>query len=146
MVPIFVNPQDEAKIGANGRRKSGRIAPDELGMTVTEENGDLVITDPLNHTTVQMESDGLIAVNVIVSEHRVHVLGNYIFDKLPDICCVTLCGTTVVIAHPCGFGWRLRQLTYRVKEVWCAGDEFEFSVPWPPDRTFRIFRTHRRMR
>jgi|SRR5208337_1832694 len=95
MVPIFVNLQDEVNFGANGRRKSGRIAPDELGMTVTEENGDLVITDPLNHTTVQMESDGLIAVNVIVSEHRVHVLGNYIFDKLPDICCVTLCGTTV---------------------------------------------------
>ena len=95
MVKIFVNIQGRVNIDVEGKAISGLITSAELGIQAAEEDGTISLVEPFNHTSVQMDSDGLIAINIIVSEHRVHVLGNYSVDKLSDICCVTLSGTTV---------------------------------------------------
>ena len=103
MVPIFVNIQDKVNIDVDGRGISEIVTPDKVGITSTEEDSDITITEPFNHTAVQMNCEGLAAVIVIVSQHRVYVLGNYAIDKLSDLCCATFSGTTV-----CGRAARIR--------------------------------------
>ena len=95
MIPVFVNLQDKVTVDVDGRTVTGNVAAEELGIELADENGLIRFTEPFNHTMVGIDGSGLLAVTIIVSEHRVHVIGCYTIDKLAGMRCVTLCGTTV---------------------------------------------------
>ena len=67
MVKIFVNIQGRVNIDVEGKAISGLITSAELGIQAAEEDGTISLVEPFNHTSVQMDSDGLIAINIIVA-------------------------------------------------------------------------------
>jgi hypothetical protein len=84
---------------------TGKVTCDQIGITVQQEDGFITLTEPFNHTAVRTDGEGLYAINVIVSEHRLHILGHYSIETLSDLCCVMLCAAAPMqLRSPRRFG------------------------------------------
>jgi hypothetical protein len=100
-LPVYISMDAKSSFQHQNKKLDGNFMGDDIGLSVDVQGDRATITEPFNNVFVSMSATGLNAVNIIVDQGTVHVLGNYDPGTITFRCCVTLCGTTACCDHAC---------------------------------------------